>query len=270
MFPRWHPTDHFTLTLSAFITKLSSLCVKPSSRPSLRLIRISPFSFLLQVALNHSPLRHSRLRHSPLHHSPLRSLTSPFRLFLLSPFSFISRLRFSSFSFLLPYRSVHDCLRSYLLIGFFNLVLKEKGLIARICASVQSFSISGMIFIKFVLPFWIESCQFLIWVANCRIRVRALDNGSSTSKGEELAPVVSTTLKLEFQFRFGLWISLLVFFFFFFVGCWFSAWFVVLQLTFCAWFFGNKLICYCSYTDTRLFDFVFNQCWHMAYQMFHF
>jgi len=68
-----------SLSVSAFITKLSSLCVKPSSRPSLRLIRVSPFSFLLQVALNHSPLR---------------SLTSPFRMFLLSPFSFL--LHFTS------------------------------------------------------------------------------------------------------------------------------------------------------------------------------
>ena len=90
MFPRWHPTDHFTLTLSAFITKLSSLWVKPNSRPSLRLIRVSPFSFLLQVALNQSPLRHS-----PLRHSPLRSLTSPFRFFL----------HFACFSFLLHFTS---------------------------------------------------------------------------------------------------------------------------------------------------------------------
>ncbi|QCE02988.1 hypothetical protein DEO72_LG8g1005 [Vigna unguiculata] len=56
-------------------------------------LRFASFSFLL------SPSFHPKSLHSHNVHSPLRPLTSPFSLFLLSPFSFISPL--SPFSFLL-------------------------------------------------------------------------------------------------------------------------------------------------------------------------
>ncbi|XP_027908472.1 uncharacterized protein LOC114167572 isoform X2 [Vigna unguiculata] len=144
--PRSLPS-HFTLCVHSLLVRVFllsphltlSFLISLSSRSLSAFTSLhSPFTSL------HSPLRtfpHLSVR------SPLRSLTSPFALrfsFLLFSSSF-PLFHFTSFSFLLPSPPFAPSFAPQSTIAAVRICsIGLFGSIARICASVHSFSVSGM------------------------------------------------------------------------------------------------------------------------------